>query len=114
MVIFWVPGARLIQIPVLNQLYERYRDRVEVVGIAVDVGGREIVAAYAAEHRIAYRVALGDEELAQRYGALGFPSLYVLRADGTIESSHVGLVEPEELEEAVEAALRAGPAAPAG
>jgi len=102
------------QIPVLNQLEERYGDRVEVIGIAVDAGGREAVAPFAAEHRIAYRVLLGDEGLAQRYGAVGFPSLYVIRADGTIDSSHVGLVEPEVLEEAVEAALRAGSAAPAG
>ena len=99
------------QIPVLNQLYERYRDRVEVIGIAVDAGGREAVAPYAVEQRIAYRVLLGDEELAQRYGALGFPTLYVIRADGRIESSHVGLVEPQELEAALEAALRAPPAA---
>jgi cytochrome c biogenesis protein CcmG/thiol:disulfide interchange protein DsbE len=102
------------QIPVLNQVHERYGDRVEVIGIAVDVGGRETVAPYAAEQRIRYRVLLGDEELARRFGALGFPTLFVLRADGTIDSSHVGLVEPEELEAAVEAALRAGPATPAG
>ena len=57
------------QIPVLNQLDERYGDRVEVVGIAVDADGREAVAPFAAEHRIAYRVLLGDEDLAQRYGA---------------------------------------------
>lgn len=100
------------QIPVLNQLYEDYRDRVEVIGIAVDAGGREAVAPYAAEHQIAYRVLLGDEELARRYGALGFPTLYVVRADGQIDSSHVGLVEPEELEAALEAALRATAAAP--
>jgi thiol-disulfide isomerase/thioredoxin len=102
------------QIPVLNQLEERYGDRVEVIGIAVDAGGREAVAPFAAEHRIAYRIVLGDEGLAQRYGAVGFPSLYVIRADGAIDSSHVGLVEPEVLEEAVEAALRAGSLAPAG
>jgi thiol-disulfide isomerase/thioredoxin len=98
------------QIPVLNQLHDDYGDRVAVVGIAVDAGGKEAVAPYAAEHRIAYRVLLGDEELAQRFGALGFPTLYVLRADGRIDSSHVGLIEPEELEAAVEAALRAPPA----
>jgi thiol-disulfide isomerase/thioredoxin len=102
------------QIPVLNQLHERYGDRVEVIGIAVDAGGREAVAPFATERGIAYRVLLGDESLAQRYGALGYPSLYVIRADGTIDSAHVGLVDPEALEAAVEAALRAGPAAPAG
>jgi len=102
------------QIPVLNQLEERYGDRVEVIGIAVDVDGREVVAPFAAERGIAYRILLGDEGLAQRYGAIGFPSLYVIRADGAIDSSHVGLVEPEALEEAVEAALRAGSGPPAG
>jgi thiol-disulfide isomerase/thioredoxin len=101
------------QIPVLNEIQRRYGDRVAVVGIAVDAGGREVVAPFAAERGIAYRVVLGDEALAQRYGAIGFPSLYVLRADGSIDSSHVGVVEPEELAEAVEAALRAGPASPA-
>jgi hypothetical protein len=44
---------------------------------------------------------------------VGYPSLYVIRADGSIDSSHVGLVEPEALAEAVEAALRAGTGAPA-
>jgi thiol-disulfide isomerase/thioredoxin len=102
------------QIPVLNQLEERYGERVEVIGIAVDVGGREVVAPFAAERGIGYRVVLGDEGLAQRYGALGFPTLYVIRADGVIDSSHIGLVEPEALEEAVEAALRAGDEAPRG
>jgi thiol-disulfide isomerase/thioredoxin len=102
------------QIPVLNELEERYGERVEVIGIAVDVDGREVVEPFAAEHGIRYRILLGDEGLAQRYGAVGFPSLYVIRADGAIDSSHVGLVEPEALEEAVEAALRAGPGVPAG
>jgi cytochrome c biogenesis protein CcmG, thiol:disulfide interchange protein DsbE len=102
------------QIPVLNQLEERYGDRVEVIGIAVDVDGREAVAPFAAARGITYRVLLGDEGLAQRYGAVGFPSLYVIRADGSIDSSHVGLVEPEALAEAVEAALRAGAGPPAG
>jgi len=102
------------QIPVLNELHEHYGDRVEVLGIAVDAGGREAVAPFAAEHEIGYRVLLGDEGLAQRYGALGYPTLYVIRADGTIDSSHVGLVEPDALATAVEAALRAGGGAPAG
>jgi thiol-disulfide isomerase/thioredoxin len=93
------------QIPILNEIQERYGQRVAVLGIAVDAGGREVVAPYAEEHGIAYRVLLGDEALAQRYGAIGFPSLYVVGADGTIRSRHVGLVEPEELSEALEAAL---------
>jgi thiol-disulfide isomerase/thioredoxin len=95
------------QIPVLNAFHDRWAGRAEVVGVAVDAGGREVVARYAAEQGIRYRVLLGDEALAQRFGAIGFPTLYVIRADGTIDSTHVGLVDPAELEAALEAAERA-------
>lgn len=95
------------QIPVLNDFHDRHAGRVEVVGVAVDAGGREVVAPYAAERGIRYRVVLGDEALAQRFGAIGFPTLFVLRPDGTIDSTHMGLVDPDELEAAVEAAARA-------
>jgi thiol-disulfide isomerase/thioredoxin len=99
------------QIPVLNEFHERHAGQVEVVGVAVDAGGREVVAPYAEERGIRYRVLLGDEALAQRFGAIGFPTLFVLRADGAIDSTHMGLVDPGELEAAVEAAARATPEA---
>ena len=102
------------QIPILNEVYERYRDRVEFVGVAVDVDGREVVAPFAKERAIAYRVLLGDEDLAQRYGARGFPSLYVIGKDGNIALSHVGIIDAEDLEEALDAALHAGAKSPAG
>jgi thiol-disulfide isomerase/thioredoxin len=102
------------QIPILNEVYERYRDRVEFVGVAVDVDGREVVAPFAKERAIAYRVLLGDEELAQRYGALGFPSLYVIGKDGNIALSHVGLIDADDLEEALDRALAAGVKPPPG
>ena len=94
------------QIPVLNEFYLRHAGRVEVVGVAVDAGGRDVVAPFAAEQGIRYRVLIGDEGLAQRFGAIGYPTLYVLRADGTIASTHMGLVEPAELEKALAAAER--------
>ena len=102
------------QIPILNEVYERYRDRVEFVGVAVDVDGREVVAPFAKERAIAYRVLLGDEDLAQKYGARGFPSLYVIGRDGNITLSHVGIIDAEDLEEALDAALHAGAKAPPG
>lgn len=102
------------QIPILNEVNERYGDRVAIVGVAVDVDGREVVAPFAKERKISYRVLLGDEELAQRYGARGFPSLYVIGKDGNIALSHVGLIDAEDLEEALDAALRAGAQAPPG
>ena len=55
----------------------------------------------AGRYEIRYRVLLGDEGLARDFGALGFPTLYVVRPDGSVHSSHVGVVSPEALEAAV-------------
>jgi cytochrome c biogenesis protein CcmG/thiol:disulfide interchange protein DsbE len=102
------------QIPILNEVYEKYRDRVEIVGVAVDVDGREVVEPFAKKREIAYRVLLGDEDLALRYGARGFPSLYVIGRDGNITLSHVGLIDADELTDALDAALAADPKPPPG
>ena len=62
------------QIPVLNAFHKSPAGRdVALLGIAVDAGGREVVAPFAAEHGIAYPVLLGDESLAFDYGATGLP-----------------------------------------
>jgi cytochrome c biogenesis protein CcmG/thiol:disulfide interchange protein DsbE len=91
------------QIPVLNELHATWRDRgVEVLGVSVDAGPREAVAAYAEEHAIGYRVLLGDEALARRYGAPGFPALAIVRPDGALDSLHVGVIRGAELGAAIE------------
>jgi len=88
------------QIPVLNAFAEKYGERVPVLGISVDVDP-DAVGPFAAEHDVRYRILFGDEGLARDYGALGFPTLYVVRPDGTVHSSHVGVASPEHLDAAV-------------
>lgn len=89
------------QIPVLNAFQAEHPDDVVVLGISVDADGREVVAPFAAEHEIEYQVLLGDERLAQRFGAFGFPSLFVIDEAGNIHAAHVGVISVEELEEAL-------------
>jgi thiol-disulfide isomerase/thioredoxin len=89
------------QVPVLNAFHDKYGDRIPVLGIAVDVDGATSVTPFVEQHELRYRVLLGDEGLAQDYDAFGFPTLYVIRPDGTIHSAHVGVVSPEALEAAV-------------
>ena len=101
---FWATWCApcIQQIPVLNDLHEARGDEVAVLGIAVDARGEEVVRPFASEHAIAYRVLLGDERLAQRYGAFGFPTLFVLDEQGVIDTVHVGVVSEEELGEALD------------
>jgi thiol-disulfide isomerase/thioredoxin len=93
------------QIPVLNAFHREHgQSGVVVLGIAVDAGGREVVGPFAAEHRIEYPVLIGSESLARDYGVPGFPALAVVDGAGRIDSLHLGVITPDELEEAVAAA----------
>ena len=94
------------QIPVLNQFHRRH-PAATVLGVAVDAGGREAVAPFAAEHGIEYPVLLGSESLARAYGVPGFPALVVVDPAGRLDALHLGVITPEEL---AEAAARAGAA----
>ena len=90
------------QIPVLNEFHRAQGEGGAVVlGVSVDAEGRDVVAEFAAEHEIAYTVVLGNEALARRYGAPGFPAMAIVDPSGGLASIHVGLIEPEELRAAV-------------
>jgi thiol-disulfide isomerase/thioredoxin len=94
----WCPPCEF-QIPVLNAIYDAWRDRgVMVLGVSVDTDGATVVAPYAAEHKVRYPVLLGDEALARRFGAVGFPTSVLVAPDGTIGRAHAGLLEQEELD----------------
>jgi thiol-disulfide isomerase/thioredoxin len=94
----WCPPCEF-QVPVLNAIYEAWRERgVMVLGVAVDAEGPEVVAPYAAEHKIRYPVLLGDEALARSFGAVGFPTSVLVAPDGSMSRAHAGLVEQEELD----------------
>jgi cytochrome c biogenesis protein CcmG/thiol:disulfide interchange protein DsbE len=96
----WCPPC-LFQVPELNTFWKKHRDAgdVAVIGVAVDTEGAEVVAPWVAEQKVEYPILLGDEGLARRFGAQGFPTLALVRPDGTLDSLHVGLVEVAQLEE---------------
>ena len=103
----WCPPC-LFQVPELNAFWKKHRDAgdVAVIGVSVDAEGAEVVAPWVEEQKVEYTIVLGDESLARRFGAQGFPTLALVRPDGTLDSLHVGLVEVAELEKLL-APLRA-------
>ena len=104
MIDFWATWCApcVKQIPVLNAFHESPAGReVALLGISVDVGGRDAIAPFVAEHGIQYPVLLGEETLAFDYGAPGFPALAVIDAKGRIDSLHLGVIDRSALEAAV-------------
>jgi len=96
----WCPPCEF-QVPELNAFYQDHRERVEVLGVSVDTEGPEVVEAWTEEKGVEYPILLGDEDLARRFGAVGFPTLVIVDAKGRIDSRHVGLVERADLDRAV-------------
>jgi thiol-disulfide isomerase/thioredoxin len=97
----WCPPC-LFQIPILNAIQAKHVDSgVVVIGVAVDAEGAEVVKPYAEENGIEYQIVIGDESLARKFGAPGFPALAVVTPDGKIDSMHVGLIEEPDLEAAI-------------
>ncbi len=95
----WCPPC-VFQVPELNAFWRRHREagNVMVVGVAVDAEGAAVVGPWVEEQGVEYPIVIGDEALAREFGALGFPTLVIVAPDGRIESSHVGLIEADELE----------------
>jgi len=105
----WCPPC-IFQVPELNKFWAAHESAgdVMVIGVAVDVEGAEVVSPWAAEQGVAYRLVIGTEELARDFGAVGFPTIVIVKPDGEIDSRHVGLIESDELEAIVVAALGVG------
>jgi len=98
----WCPPC-IFQVPELNKLWIAHREQgdVAVLGVAIDIEGAEVVGPWVKEYGVEYKILIGHEGLAAEYGAMGFPTLVVVRPDGTLDSMHVGLIEYDTLEELV-------------
>lgn len=114
----WCPPC-VFQPAELNQVWEAHRDSGQLAVLGVEVGGAspdEIRAWGADNDAVAeYPILAGaDEDLARRFGALGFPAMVVVAPDGTIDSVHVGLTTAAEIEELIAPHLTAAAAASPG
>lgn len=98
---FWATwcGPCQLEIPWFEEFQQQYRSRgFEVLGVSMDDDGWQAVKPYLAEHKVNYRVVLGDDSVAQLYGGLdALPTTYILDRDGRIAyPPHVGLVSKSE------------------
>jgi peroxiredoxin len=105
----WCPPC-VFQVPELNKFWEANHEAgdVTVLGVAVDAEGASVVVPWVKEQGVRYQILIGSESLAKDFGALGFPTLVIVKPDGVIDSLHVGLIEVAELEKILAAHRVAG------
>jgi len=73
-------------------LWQRFQDRYDVVGVAID--GAEATRAYVREHSLPFPVFLPEEpeEFPRRYGIPGVPQTLLVGTDGRVEAARLGSI----------------------
>jgi thiol-disulfide isomerase/thioredoxin len=97
-----------VQMPVLDTLWRdrewraKNRDDLMIVGVSVDTDSPTKVADWIAERGFEYPIAIGDHDLAMRYGVIGYPTLVFIDPAGGIHTRHIGVWSRPEIELALD------------
>jgi thiol-disulfide isomerase/thioredoxin len=105
---FWATwcGPCRAETPDLIALQSRYKDALEIIGLAVDVDDPEDVKAFAEKSGINYPVAIASDEVRARYGGItALPTSFLLDTDGRVVQKHVGMFDPRVYELEIRAVL---------
>jgi thiol-disulfide isomerase/thioredoxin len=88
----WCPPCRA-EIPDLIALQEKYRDRVQIIGISEDEAPAEVVKKFAAEHAMNYPIVMSTPEIEKLFPGIGaLPTSYVVNRDARVVQKHVGML----------------------
>ena len=108
---FWATwcGPCRIEIPWFMDLQRKNKDRgFEVLGVAMDDEGWEVVKPFLADLGVNYRVMVGDDLTAQMYGGVdALPTTFLIDKTGKVAAVHVGLTSRKDIEDGVEQLLQA-------
>jgi len=94
---FWATwcGPCRAETPDLVELQKKYKDALQIIGLAVDVDDPEEVRKFADAFAINYPLAVAPLEVRMHYGGItALPTSFLLDADGRIVQKHVGLSDP--------------------
>ena len=87
----WCPPCRA-EIPVLIDLANRYKDRLQIVGVSVDDGDPADVKQFAKQAGINYPIVMADRAIVAEYGGVAaLPTLFVVSPEGNVVQKHEGL-----------------------
>ena len=101
----WCPPCRA-EIPILIDLQNRYKDRLQIVGVSVDDGDPADVKQFVKEAGINYPIVMSDRAITKEYGGVpALPTMFVVNPDGNVVQKHEGLFSNELYEAEVRSLL---------
>lgn len=105
---FWATwcGPCRAEIPDLIDLQQKYKERLQIVGLTVDEDDPEAIKQVVAESGINYPVAMAPVEVRMKYGGIAaLPTSFVLDTLGRVVQKHEGLRDPQLYEMEIRALL---------
>jgi cytochrome c biogenesis protein CcmG/thiol:disulfide interchange protein DsbE len=107
---FWATwcGPCGVEVPWFTEFEQRYKSQgFAVLGVSMDEDGWSAVKPYVADHKINYRVLLGNDTIAQLYGGLdSLPTSFVIDKAGKVAfPPHIGLISKNEYVNEIECLL---------
>lgn len=98
---FWATwcGPCQLEIPWFVEFEQQFKSQgFAVLGVSMDEDGWSAVKPYLAEHKVNYRVLLGDDSVTQLYGGVeSLPTSFVIDREGKVAfAPHVGLINKNE------------------
>jgi thiol-disulfide isomerase/thioredoxin len=105
---FWASwcGPCRAEVPDLVELQERYKDRLQVIGLIVDDDDMDAIHQFVKNFGINYPVGVAPVELRVQYGGIpALPTSFVLDTQGRVVQKHVGLRDPALYETEIRALL---------
>ena len=102
----WCPPCRE-EIPALIRLQEKYKDRLQIIGISLDDADQaDSVTDFAKQNGINYPIVMASPEVVDEYGGVpALPTSFIVDPNGGVVQKHVGLHEPAEYEAEIRSLL---------
>jgi len=86
----WCPPC-LEEIPDLVALHENKKNKLVVLGVALDYKDSKHVLEFAEQMMVSYPIILGDQKMAAQIGAVpGLPTTYLYNPEGKVVAYNVG------------------------
>ncbi|MDE2292322.1 MAG: TlpA family protein disulfide reductase [Elusimicrobia bacterium] len=105
----WCPSCEA-EIPELKEVDASFKGKdFAVLAASVDEGGPEVVAKYAAEKTLPYRVLFADDSAARAYRVYTLPATFLIGRDGLIARKYVDPPTAETLDADIKTQLERRP-----
>ena len=102
----WCAPCR-VEMPWLVRLDEAYRAQgLQVIGIAVESGQKDEIAAFVRERGVQYEIVLGNSATLNEFGGVRFmPQSFFIDREGRITKVTAGITDESDLAEGIKALL---------